>query len=100
MSEPESPPPLNPPGVMINYAKLKAFDSGDSRVQYGPRDCIIYALGIGIGGAASRGAIFHAVNHSMGKALLFLVAGNVLLGVGFGGLHVVFGLIIARNYGG
>jgi acyl dehydratase len=34
---------------MINYAKLKAFQSADTRVQYGVRDCIIYALGIGIG---------------------------------------------------
>jgi hypothetical protein len=27
-------------------------------------------------------------------------AGNALLGVGFGGLHIIFGLIIARNHGG
>jgi len=28
------------------------------------------------------------------------VVGNALMGVGFGGLHIIFGLIIARNYGG
>ena len=34
---------------MINYEKLKAYDTGDVQVQYGPRDCIIYSLGIGVG---------------------------------------------------
>jgi hydrogenase-4 component F len=38
----------------------------------------ILALGVGIGGAATFGAVFHAVNHSLAKGLLFLVAGNVL----------------------
>jgi len=38
----------------------------------------ILAVGVGIGGAASFGALLHALNHSLAKGLLFLVAGNVL----------------------
>ena len=38
----------------------------------------ILALGIGIGGAATFGAMLHAVNHSLTKAMLFLAAGNIL----------------------
>ena len=38
----------------------------------------VLALGVGLGGSATFGAMFHAVNHSLTKAALFLVAGNIL----------------------
>jgi len=38
----------------------------------------ILALGIGIGGGGALGAMFHMVNHSITKAMLFLLAGNIL----------------------
>lgn len=38
----------------------------------------IITLGIGLGGGATFGALLHAVNHSLTKAMLFLVAGNIL----------------------
>ncbi|HNQ89117.1 MAG TPA: proton-conducting transporter membrane subunit [Verrucomicrobiota bacterium] len=38
----------------------------------------ILALGVGIGGAGAFGSAWHAVNHSLTKAMLFLVAGNIL----------------------
>jgi hydrogenase-4 component F len=38
----------------------------------------ILALGVGLGAAGVFGAMFHAVNHSLSKACLFLVAGSIL----------------------
>ncbi len=38
----------------------------------------ILAIGVGIGGAGAFGSALHAVNHSLTKATLFLVAGNIL----------------------
>jgi hydrogenase-4 component F len=38
----------------------------------------ILILGVGLGGTANFGALLHAVNHSLTKAMLFLVAGNIL----------------------
>jgi hydrogenase-4 component F len=38
----------------------------------------VLALGAGIGGTAAFGALLHAVSHSLTKAMLFLVAGNIL----------------------
>lgn len=39
----------------------------------------ILALGVGLGGLGTYGALLHAVNHSLVKSLLFLAAGNVLI---------------------
>lgn len=38
----------------------------------------VLAVGIGLGGAGLFGAMLHVVNHSLTKAMLFLVAGNLL----------------------
>jgi len=38
----------------------------------------IMAVGIGLGGAGTSAALFHAVNHSLTKGMLFLVAGNIV----------------------
>lgn len=37
----------------------------------------ILALGTGIGGLGAFGAILHLINHSLGKTMLFLSAGNI-----------------------
>jgi hydrogenase-4 component F len=38
----------------------------------------IMALGVGLGGVSAFGALLHALNHSLTKGMLFLVAGNIL----------------------
>ncbi len=38
----------------------------------------ILVLGVGVGGIGGFGSMLHAVNHSLTKAMLFLVAGNTL----------------------
>ena len=38
----------------------------------------IVALGLGIGGVATQGALLHALGHSLVKGMLFLVSGNLL----------------------
>jgi hydrogenase-4 component F len=38
----------------------------------------ILSLGVGLGGVGAFGSAFHAINHSFTKAMLFLLAGNIL----------------------
>jgi hypothetical protein len=59
-------------------------------------------------GVVAAGALSVAIVPAMGccfmllgiAALLFPAAGNLWMALGFGGLHLAFGLSIARRYGG
>jgi hydrogenase-4 component F len=54
----------------LDYKRMLAYSSVEHMG--------ILALGVGLGGAGTFGAILHAVNHSLAKAMLFLVSGNIL----------------------
>jgi len=56
----------------------------------------IIALGIGIGGIGVFGSIFHAVNHSLVKGMLFMAAGNIMASYRTKDIDNVQGLIYAR----
>ena len=58
---------------LVNQADFKRLLAYSSVEHMG-----LLALGAGLGGAAMYGALLHAVNHSMVKAALFMVAGNLL----------------------
>ena len=53
-----------------DYKRLLAYSSVENMG--------IVCLGLGLGGPAAYGALLHAVNHSVCKAGLFLLAGNLL----------------------
>jgi hydrogenase-4 component F len=52
----------------------------------------ILALGVGVGGVAAFGAMLHAVNHSLTKGMLFLVAGNIMAAYDTKSVHEVHGV--------
>ncbi|NLX13731.1 MAG: NADH dehydrogenase FAD-containing subunit, partial [Phycisphaerales bacterium] len=54
----------------LDYKRLLAYSSVEH--------VGILALGVGLGGIGSFGAMLHAVNHSLTKAMLFLLSGNIL----------------------
>ena len=56
--------------VQVDFKRMLAYSSVEHMG--------ILALGIGVGGAAGLGALLHTVNHSLTKAMLFLVAGNII----------------------
>ena len=60
----------------------------------------ILAVGIGIGGGGDWGALFHALNHSLVKAALFLTAGNILAAYGTKKAAEVRGLARALPWSG
>jgi len=57
-------------------------------------------LGIGLGGEAVYGSLFHVCNHSFTKGMLFLLAGNLLLIYGTRSIHQVTGLLQASAANG
>jgi hydrogenase-4 component F len=70
-----------------DYKRLLAYSSVENMG--------IIAVGVGLGGAGAFGAMLHAVNHSLAKAMLFLLSGNILTRYQSKSIARVRGLLIA-----
>jgi hydrogenase-4 component F len=73
--------------VQTDYKRMLAYSSIEHMG--------VLTFGAGIGGAAVFGAFFHALNHSMIKAALFLLAGNILAAYRTKQAHDARGLLSA-----
>ncbi len=70
-----------------DYKRLLAYSSVENMG--------ILALGVGLGGAGAFGAMLHALNHSLAKAMLFLLSGNILTRYRSKSISQVRGLLAA-----
>jgi hypothetical protein len=94
---------LSPPmivGVLLTVVLFRAGLTGAIPGMW----LLLYGTGVVTGGMFSVNVvpIMGICFMLLGALGLFTPAwlGNWLMGVGFGGLHIIFGLIIARKYGG
>jgi len=92
-----------PPMVVGALLTFVLFRGGLARALPGTW-LLLYGTGVVTGGAFSVSAVPLMGLCFMAVGAVALVApdawGNWLLGVGFGLLHIIFGLIIARRHGG
>ena len=70
-----------------NYKRMLAYSSVEHMG--------ILATGVGVSGVAAYGALLHMVGASLAKAMLFLAAGNILIGYGTKRTRDVTGLLRA-----
>jgi len=71
--------------AQTDYKRLLAYSSVEHMG--------ILALGIGVGGSATFGALLHAMYHSITKAMLFLLSGNILAAYRTKSSHDVRGVL-------
>jgi hydrogenase-4 component F len=60
----------------------------------------ILSFAVGLGGNAGYGAMLHAVNHSLTKAMLFLLAGNILAAYRTKSIREVHGILRTLPFSG
>ncbi len=70
-----------------DYKRLLAYSSVENMG--------IIAIGVGLGGVGVFGAMLQAVNHSLAKAMLFLLSGNILTRYQSKNIAKVRGLLLA-----
>ncbi len=73
-----------------DYKRLLAYSSLENMG--------VIAVGIGLGGGAAKGAFLHIINHSLCKAALFLLSGNLLRTYGTTKAEAVHGALRRMPY--